>query len=71
MWPGKQVYRDGHVALELIKGAVNPDHDGAEYQVDGLAGATLTARGVTNLVQFWLGEEGFAAFITNLKAGKA
>ena len=29
-----------------------------DYQVDGLSGATLTARGVTNLVRFWLGDNG-------------
>ena len=70
-WPGKQVYRDGDVALGLIKGAVDPDSANAPWQVDGLAGATLTARGVTNLVHFWLGENGFEPFLNNLKAGEA
>ncbi|MFK7975819.1 MAG: Na(+)-translocating NADH-quinone reductase subunit C [Halioglobus sp.] len=71
LWPGKQVYRDGQPAIELIKGAVNPANDGAQWQVDGLAGATLTARGVTNLVQFWLGEAGFASYLDNVKSGEA
>ncbi len=71
LWPGKQVYRDGQVALHLLKGAVDPNSADADYQVDGLAGATLTARGVTNLVQFWLGDMGFGPFLANLKAGKA
>ena len=70
-WPGKQVYRDGDVALGLIKGAVDPDSANAPWQVDGLAGATLTARGVTNLVHFWLGENGFEPFLNNLNAGEA
>jgi Na+-transporting NADH:ubiquinone oxidoreductase subunit C len=70
-WPGKQVYRDGEVALEVIKGTVNPDSRMAEYEVDGLAGATLTTRGVSNLVQYWLGENGFAPFLANLKEGEA
>ena len=43
-WPGKQVYRDGDVAIGLIKGAVDPASANAAWQVDGLAGATLTAR---------------------------
>jgi Na+-transporting NADH:ubiquinone oxidoreductase subunit C len=43
----------------------------AAYQVDGLAGATLTTRGVSNLVQYWLGDNGFAPFLANLKAGEA
>lgn len=70
-WPGKKVYRDGEVAIGLIKGAVDPASANAPWQVDGLAGATLTARGVTNLVQFWLGENGFEPFLNNLNAGEA
>ena len=70
-WPGKQVYRDGEVELGLIKGTVDPASANAPWQVDGLAGATLTARGVTNLVQFWLGENGFEPFLNNLNAGEA
>ena len=71
IWPGKQVYRDEQVEIGLIKGTVNPQSADAPWQVDGLAGATLTARGVTNLVQFWLGENGFAPFLNNLKSGEA
>ncbi|NND68946.1 MAG: Na(+)-translocating NADH-quinone reductase subunit C [Halioglobus sp.] len=71
IWPGKEVYRDGEVALSLIKGSVDPASPNANWQVDGLAGATLTARGVTNLVHFWLGENGFAPFLENLKSGEA
>ncbi len=70
-WPGKQVYRDGEVEIGLIKGNVNPSSADADWQIDGLAGATLTARGVTNLVQFWLGENGFQPFLNNLKSGEA
>ena len=70
-WPGKQVYKDGQVELGLIKGSVDPANANAPWQVDGLAGATLTANGVTNLVQFWLGENGFQPFLNNLKTGEA
>ena len=70
-WPGKKVYREGDVAIGLIKGSVDPDSAKADWQIDGLAGATLTARGVTNLVQFWLGENGFEPFLNNLKSGEA
>ncbi len=38
------------------------------YRVDGLSGSTLTARGVTNLVQFWLGENGFDPYLAKLRA---
>jgi Na+-transporting NADH:ubiquinone oxidoreductase subunit C len=70
LWHGKQVYRDGDVAIALIKGTVDPTASNASYEVDGLAGATLTTRGVSNLVQYWLGENGFAGFLQNLKRGE-
>lgn len=67
LWKGKKVYADSSdVApkLSVIKGAVLPNTTpDAEYKVDGLAGATLTSRGVSNLVQYWLGENGFAKFL--------
>jgi Na+-transporting NADH:ubiquinone oxidoreductase subunit C len=71
LWPGKQVYRDGDVSIGLVKGAVNPSAPNATWQVDGLAGATLTANGVTNLLHFWLGQNGFEPFLNKLRAGQA
>jgi Na+-transporting NADH:ubiquinone oxidoreductase subunit C len=71
VWPGKEVYRDGDVEISLIKGAVDPNSADAAWEIDGLAGATLTSRGVTNLVHFWLGENGFEPFLNNLRAGEA
>jgi Na+-transporting NADH:ubiquinone oxidoreductase subunit C len=71
LWPGKEVYRDGEAVLGLIKGSVDPGSPNARHEVDGLSGATLTARGVSNLVQFWLGDKGFAQFLNNLKSGEA
>ena len=71
-WPGKQVYGDDQeVSLTVIKGAVDESRPEAAYRVDGLSGATLTTRGVDNLIKFWMGENGFAKFLTNLKSGEA
>lgn len=68
LWPGKKIYDDqGNVALHLVKGGVNPDSPNAPYQVDALAGATLTSNGVSNLVHFWLSDEGFKPFLDQLK----
>jgi len=73
LWPGKKVYDEGSMdpKLHLIKGAVDPASPKAVHEVDGLSGATLTSKGVSNLVQFWLGENGYAPFLANLKAGEA
>ncbi|MCL4157361.1 UNVERIFIED_CONTAM: hypothetical protein GTU68_055300 [Idotea baltica] len=71
IWPGKEVYRDGVETLSVIKGVVPASSANAEYQIDGLAGATLTTKGVDNLVKFWLGEEGFRPYLEKLAAGEA
>jgi Na+-transporting NADH:ubiquinone oxidoreductase subunit C len=71
-WVGKKLYdTDGSIAIGLVKGSVDLANPKANTQIDGLSGATLTGRGVTNLVQFWIGENGFAAFLNSLKAKEA
>ena len=71
-WQGKVVYDEsGDVDISVIKGSVDPNSPKAEHQVDGLAGATLTSRGVESLVRFWLGEDGFGEFLDHLRAGEA
>ncbi|BBA34378.1 Na(+)-translocating NADH-quinone reductase subunit C [Methylocaldum marinum] len=58
----------GEVALSLVKGAADPSKPGAEYQVDALAGATLTSRGVSSLVSYWMGREGFGLYLAKLRS---
>ncbi len=52
----------------MVKGKVDKNAPDADYQADGLAGATLTARGVENLLRYWLGEDGYKPLITRLKS---
>jgi len=69
LWVGKEVFDDsGEIALRVIKGTVNPDSPDASHQVDGLSGATITSRGVTNLLDYWLGAGGFGPYLSKLKA---
>jgi len=71
-WPGKTLFdADGNLAVQVVKGGVDPQSPQAIHQVDGLAGATLTGKGVDNLLKFWLGQGGFGPFIANLRAGEA
>ncbi|PKM05372.1 MAG: Na(+)-translocating NADH-quinone reductase subunit C [Gammaproteobacteria bacterium HGW-Gammaproteobacteria-6] len=71
-WTGKLVFDEqNEVAVQVLKGSVDSSNPNAEHQVDGLAGATLTSRGVENLVRFWLGENGFGTFLENINAGEA
>jgi Na+-transporting NADH:ubiquinone oxidoreductase subunit C len=60
----------GEVALGLVKGSVDPSKPGSEYQVDALAGATLTSRGVSNLVQYWMGKEGYGLYLAKVRSGR-
>jgi len=53
--------------LALVKGTVDTSRADAVYKVDGLAGATLTSRGVSNLIQYWMSEEGFAAYLNKIR----
>jgi Na+-transporting NADH:ubiquinone oxidoreductase subunit C len=70
IWPGKLVYQGNDVAIEVIKGSVRADSAQAQWQVDGLSGATLTTKGVDNLVKYWLGEQGFKPLLDNLRQGE-
>jgi len=71
-WPGKEIYgEDGDPAVRLVKGGVNPSAPTAKYSVDGFAGATLTARGVENLLVYWLGDSGFKSFLSRVESGEA
>jgi Na+-transporting NADH:ubiquinone oxidoreductase subunit C len=73
-WVGKQIYSGESTdepALRVVKGAVDPSQSGSEHRIDGLAGATLTANGVTNMIRFWMGETGFGPFIANLREASA
>lgn len=68
LWPGKLAFDDdNHVAIQVIKGSVGAQTPDAEHKVDGLSGATITSKGVTNLVRFWLGEHGFGPYLEQLR----
>ncbi|MCB9229127.1 MAG: Na(+)-translocating NADH-quinone reductase subunit C [Deltaproteobacteria bacterium] len=68
LWHQKKL-RDGKgdLKIEVIKGHVNPEAVTADFQVDGLSGATITSRGVSHLVRFWVGDRGFRSYLTKLK----
>ena len=83
LWKGKKIYAEsdqpalekgliesadiGEPALGLVKGGVDSTKPGSQYQVDALAGATLTSTGVTNLVRYWTSKEGFAPYLAKVR----
>jgi Na+-transporting NADH:ubiquinone oxidoreductase subunit C len=65
-WEGKEIYGDdGRVRIRVTKAPTDPNYD-----IDALSGATLTSRGVDNMLEFWLGEQGYGPFLANLKSGE-
>lgn len=65
-WTGKQLGADdGEPLIEVVRGTA-PEGDGDSYKVDGLAGATLTGRGVTNLLRYWMGPHGFGPYLARI-----
>ena len=62
-WNGIHSYDEsGDVATGVTK-AGNPK----DNWVDGISGATLTSRGVSNMIQFWLGEQGYKPYLDLLR----
>ncbi len=70
-WVGKLVYNESwEPAFEVAKGTVDHTHGLAQYKVDGLSGATITANGVTSSVQYWMGDHGYARFLEKVRNGE-
>ena len=66
-WNGKKVYdSSGNVVLYVTKG---PSTE--EYEIDGISGATLTSNGVSNMIKYWLGENGYGPVLEMLRGDKA
>ncbi|MDT8446339.1 MAG: Na(+)-translocating NADH-quinone reductase subunit C [bacterium] len=67
-WPGKKLFdKQGHLKIQLVKGGVDPSKPGVQHKVDGLSGATLTARGVEDLIRFWMGKEGYGPLLEQIR----
>ena len=50
----------------MVKGVVDPASSNADFEVDGLSGATMTSNGVSRLVHYWFGDGGFGPFLQKL-----
>lgn len=67
-WKGRLAFNDKwQPAISVKKGTAGPP-DQDPYQVDGLSGATITSRGVTNTVDFWLGDDGYGPYLARYRS---
>lgn len=68
-WVGKELYGEsGQPAVEVVRGQVDESSPRAIHQVDGISGATLTGRGVENLLHYWAGPHGFGPYLENVRS---
>ena len=68
LWKGRKAFDGEEVRIEVARGRAGTVAEDP-YRVDGLAGATITSRGVTNFLRFWLGDQGFDAYLDRLRKG--
>jgi Na+-transporting NADH:ubiquinone oxidoreductase subunit C len=67
-WVGKKIYDEsGAPRLRVVKGSIDAGAADAEYQIDGISGSTLTGIGVSNMLEYWLGENGFREFLIRIQ----
>jgi len=67
LWPGRRAFGDGsEPVISVIKGSAGPVGEDPHH-VDGLSGATITSRGVTSMLHFWLGDNGFGPLLERLR----
>lgn len=60
-WPGKRALdQDGTPLVVVVKAGLAEDQ---ETEVDGISGATITSRGVGDMVQLWLGKHGYGPYL--------
>jgi Na+-transporting NADH:ubiquinone oxidoreductase subunit C len=70
-WKGRKAFDDsGRVRVRVVKGAVGPA-PADPYRVEGLSGATITSRGVSSTLLFWLGPDGFGRFLDRVRGATA
>lgn len=71
LWVGKKLFASGdEPRIKVIRGHVAANSPDAPYEVDGMSGATLTGRGVTHLVQYWTGPDGFGPYLKKFRTAE-
>lgn len=67
-WIGKQLFDEkGQMLFRISEGPVKEGASGAEYQIDALTGATITADAVTALVRYWFGPNGYGPLLERMR----
>ncbi len=71
LWPGRLAFDDDwKPAISVLRGRAGSVEDDP-YHVDGISGATITSKGVGNLLQFWLGENGYGPYLAAYRSERS
>ena len=70
-WIGKIVSDKSFKPFVQVKKNVDPNSEEGKRTVDGLSGATITGRGVQDLLNYWLGDHGYGPFLVQFRKGGA
>ena len=69
LWRGRKAYDENwEPRIVVIKGPAGPPSQDP-HRVDGLSGATITSNGITRMMAFWLGKEGYGPFLKRFREG--
>ncbi len=69
LWRGRKAFdANWNVAIQVIKGQAGPPEADPSH-VDGLSGSTITSKAITQLVRFWLGDQGYGRFLKKFREG--
>jgi Na+-transporting NADH:ubiquinone oxidoreductase subunit C len=70
LWRGRSAFDENwEPVISVIKGKAGPPNE-SPHSVDGLSGATMTSRGVTHMMHFWLGEHGFGPYLAKFRESR-
>lgn len=66
-WIGRKAFdSEDQVAVQVIKGTAGSPLDDP-YKVDGISGATITGKGVSAALKFWLGPDAYGPYIERFR----
>lgn len=65
-WPGKELTdADGVLRIEVVRGQAQ-----TSFEVDGVTGATRTGDGISSMMQFWFGPDGYGRVLEAMRSGE-
>jgi Na+-transporting NADH:ubiquinone oxidoreductase subunit C len=69
-WKGKKIFdKNWKPQIAIVKGGYDRSKPDAVHKIDAISGASITTRGVDNLVKFWVSQDGFGKFLEIIREG--